>query len=223
MMRKSEESGEVMVEAIYVVVIAIMVIFFAINVGVVYHNRIVVTAVANEAASGVAGIYSGLYKEPFYAYTAPAVFQGIDPYRYWKYGDTWETRAKLKMDSAAEDKAKWYASYLVYESEFTTNKELDFSGISVTCADNGIGLKTLSVTVKRSYPVFIMNPVSFFGLDPEYDAEATGTAVCYDVIHQMNSIALADEIENKLGDNIIMESIGKILDIIDKVQQILQQ
>lgn len=213
MMRKSEESGEVMVEAIYVVVIAIMVIFFAINVGVVYHNRIVVTAVANEAASGVAGVYARMDQEPFYAYMEKEDFKHIYPYRYRKYGDL--------TDSTAVGKAKWYASYLVYESEFSTNKELDFSGISVECDDNGIGLKTLSVTVKRTYPVFIMNPVSFFGLNPEYDAEATGTAVCYDVIHQMNSIALADEIENKLGANIIGENIETILNIIDKIQEIL--
>lgn len=213
MMRKSEESGVVMVEAIYVVVIAIMVIFFAINVGVVYHNRIVVTSVANEAASGVAGIYSGLYKEPFYAYTEPAVFQAIDPYRYRSGGVD-------AMNDEAAEWAKWYASYLVYENEFTTDKGMDFSGIEVTCAEDNIGLKTLTVTVKRKYPVFIMNPVSFFGLDPEYEVEATGTAVCYDVIHQMNSIALVDEIENKLGNNVIMKSIDKILDIVDKVRKI---
>ena len=212
MMKQSEESGLVMVEAIYVVVIAIMVIFFAINVGVVYHNRIVVTSVANEAASGVAGVYAGLDKEPFFAYMEAEDFRHIDPYRYRAYNDAIKT--------ATEQKAKWYASYLVYESEFTTDKGMDFSGIDVTCADNEIGLKILTVTVKRKYPVFIMNPVFFFGLDPEYEAEATGTAVCYDVIHQMNSIALADEIENKLGDNVIMESVGKILDIVDKVRQL---
>ena len=36
----NEENGVVMIEAVYVVVIAVLIIFFTINVGVVYYNRL---------------------------------------------------------------------------------------------------------------------------------------------------------------------------------------
>lgn len=215
MKKEEQESGVIMIEAIYVVVIAIMVIFFVINVGVIYHNRIVVAAIADEAASGVAGIYGALDKEPFFAYMEEEDFKHINPYRYISYGSTFK--------DITEKKATWYASYLVYESDFTTNKTLPMPDTTVTCecSENEIGLKTLSVTIKKKYPIFIMNPVSFWGLDPEYEVEATGTAVCYDVIHQMNSIAFADEIQDKLVDNTIGECVTSMVGIITKIMQAL--
>ena len=33
----------------------------------------------------------------------------------------------------------------------------------------------------------------FFGIDPKYTCSATGSAVCYDPIHQMNIMSLCDE------------------------------
>lgn len=202
------EDGMIMVEAIYVVVITIVVIFFAINVGVVFHNRMVVTAAANEAASGVARVYSGLDKEPFYGYMAPVDFSHVSPYRYrFSY---------LTYNDVAERKAKWYASYLIYNSEFAAQRSKNFDDVVTKCAPNEIGQQVLSVTIKRKYPMFDMNPAVFFGLDPEYEVEATGTAVCYDVIHEMNAAALLSEIQ--LPDNALSGTIGHIMNIVDKIK-----
>ena len=211
MKRDRNEEGMIMVEAIYVVVITIVVIFFAVNVGVVFHNRMVVTASANEAASSVAGVYSALDKEPFYAYMNPTDFKHIYPYRYLRYGDTY-------ID-VTERKAKWYASYLIYDAEFDAQRSMNFDDIVTECKKNEIGQQVLYVTIKRKYPMFDMNPMAFFGLDPDYEVEATGTAVCYDVIHQMNKTAFIDELQNKLGDNAVGQSIDNILDTVDLVRQ----
>ncbi len=215
MKREENEEGMIMVEAIYVVVITIVVIFFAINVGVVFHNRMVVTAVADEAAASVAEVYKALDKEPFYAYTDADDFQHIDPYRYLNFGGIYKT--------TTESKAKWYASYLIYNSEFAAQRSKNFEDDVVTKLEkNRIGQQVLHVTIKRKYPVFDMNPVAFFGLDPEYEAEATGTAVCYDVIHQMNKTAFIDELQDKVADNAVGHIIGNILDTIEAVKGALE-
>lgn len=214
MKREGYEEGMIMVEAIYVVVITIVVIFFAINVGVVFHNRMVVTASANETAASVAEVYKALDKEPFYAYMDAEDFKHIDPYRYLKYGNTYITET--------EGKAKWYASYLIYNSEFAAQRSMNFDDIVTKCEKNKIGQQVLYVTIKRKYPVFDMNPVAFFGLDPEYEVEATGTAVCYDVIHQMNKTAFIDELQDKIADNVIGKTIDNILDTVELVRKALE-
>lgn len=208
---KGREDGVIMIEAVYVVVIAIMIIFFTMNIGVLYHNRIVLTAIANEAAGGVAEIYGSTGKEPFYNYTDHAFFSGRNPYRYLLPGEG-------TLEDMAEKKARWYASYLVYEKEFRGDRNMDFSGIQVECVENmGIGMKTLSVTIKREYPVFIMNPMSFWDLDPKYEIEVTGNAVCYDPIHQMN----ATSFKNELADRI--DSSSSVLKIVDNIVETVQK
>lgn len=222
--RMDRESGVVVIEATYVVVTAVLLIFFSINVAVIYHNRIAVTAAANEAASGVAQVYGCVGKEPFYAYANPGYFRGRNVYRYLDYGlefsqDSLSLRSRL--NTAAEEKGKWYAGYLVSHMEYSTAKKedrMDFDGVSVHCAQNGIGILTLTVTIRREYPVFIMNPVSFFGLDPEYTVEASGTAVCYDIIHQMNAVAFTRELTKKLDPSEdISEMMNNTLDLVRKI------
>lgn len=207
----------VMIEAIYVVVIAILVIFFTINVGVIYHNRIIATAIANEAANGVAEIYGSIGKEPFYAYASPGYFNGVNPYRYVGSG-------KDLLNSTAEQKGKWYASYLLSELEFSADKKTDFSDITVSCDKNEIGVQTITVTIKREYPVFIMNPVSFWKLDPKYSVEAVGTAACYDILHQINTISFVHELENKVdGMTAFTSIIDTVLEIVHKVASMFRQ
>lgn len=206
-----KEDGMVMIEAVYVVVIAIMIIFFTMNAGAIYYNRIVVTATANEAANAAAEVYGCVGKDPFYDYTAPEYFGGRDVYRYLAGG-------KLTLDRTAEQKGKWYASYLISETEFTPENNMDFTGVQVDCGKNQIGAQTVSVTIKREYPVFVVNPAALWGLDFRYEVEATGTAVCYDLIHSMNGMAFVHEIENKLdGMTALMSGIDSILEIVNKL------
>lgn len=219
-----KESGVVVVEAVYVVVIAVLLIFFSVNVSVVYHNRLVVTAAANEAASGVAEVYGCVGREPFYAYVSPAYFKGRNVYRYLNFGLEYENDTlamRSRLNTSAQEKGKWYASYLLSRMEYSTagmEERMNFDGVSVVCGTNGIGMQTLTVTIRREYPVFILNPVSFFGLEPAYTVEASGTAVCYDVIHQMNAVSFTREWKQKLDPSEDMsEWMNDVLELVRKV------
>lgn len=214
--KTDRESGVVVVEATFVVVIAILIIFFTVNVSVVYHNRLVATAVANEAASGVAEVYGCVGKEPFYAYTNSGYFKGRNIYRYL---DT--NGLRLKINTSAEEKGKWYASYLISHTEFNPAdkaRKMNFDDVVVECGKSRHGINVLTVTIKREYPVFIMNPVSFFGLDPTYTVKAKGTAVCYDVIHQINAVSFAREINHRLlPSKSIGETMDETLELINRI------
>lgn len=207
---KKDEKGMVMVEAVYVVVIAVLIILFTFNVGVIYHNKLVLTSIANEAANGIAEVYGCIGKEPFYAYTSPGYFGGRNIYRYLI------TKGQLK--ETAEKKGKWYASYLTNELEFSAQENLDFSDIKVECTESDFGVQEIKVSVTRKYPVFIVNPASFFDIDLEYEITAEGTAVCYDIIHQMNSMSLVKELQNKADSKfLITSSIDTILEMVYKL------
>ena len=202
---KREENGEVMIEAIVVVVIAVMVIFFTMNVGIMYHNRNVLHAIANESASAIANVYGSIGKEPFYGYTDPAFFARRDAYRHTGYA----------LEKKAKEKGKWYASYLVNEYEFSTVK-MEFSGITVDCEKNDLGQKIIRVRIKKEYPVFVAMPSEIFGLDLKYEIETEGVAVCYDVLHQMNAITLIDEVQSHVVDNsLILSSVKSISDLVE--------
>ena len=207
---KKEEKGMVMVEAVYVVVIAVLIILFTFNVGVIYHNKLVLTSVANEAANGIAEVYGCIGKEPFYAYTSPGYFGGRNIYRYLI------TKGQLK--ETAEKKGKWYASYLTNELEFSAQEKLDFSDVKVECMESDFGVQEIKVSVTRKYPVFVVNPASFFDIDLEYEITAEGTAVCYDIIHQMNSMSLVKELQDNADSKfLITSSIDTILEMVYKL------
>lgn len=214
MRRENHEDGMIMVEAIYVVVIAVIVIFFGFNVAIMYHNRILMTAIADEAATSVANTYGVPGKEPFYSYMDEEDYKKWNPYRYLIYG-------KDVFNKAVEKKCKWYASFLVSESEFRSGENMDFSGVKVKCGLNDkAGVMQVTVAIKREYPAFIMNPVSFFGLDPNYTVETAGTAVCYDVIHQMNTVAFTNEIMSKAEDIPGLDFLGKCKDVVDSALEL---
>lgn len=218
------ESGEAMIEAVYVVIISMMIIFFVINVAVVYHNRIVVTAIADEAAGSVAEIYGSPRKEPFFNHTAPDYFARRNVYRYVLEGAVGSFFGHKAM---TEEKGKWYASYLLYKNEFSTETEKNrknFDDIQVTCKDEGgWGLATVTVEIERKYPVFILNPMSFFGLDLEYTVRASGSAVCYDPIYQMNSYAFTQELCEKAdGLTPVTEILQDCLQIVEKLAKLFR-
>lgn len=214
-MKKNEE-GMVMVEAIYIVVIAIALIFFIFNVGAVYYNKIVLSGIANEAANSLATTYSVPGKDPFYMVIEEQDIISHNPYRYLTYG----TYGHDNFESVVRNKGTWYTSYLVYEQEYNTTDVMDFSGISVECDDKlGVG-KVVTVNIKRGYPAFILFPIVFWEMDQEYELQATGKAVCYDVIHQMNGIALSHEIQNSLSG---LDDVAGIINNLKEIWSISQK
>ncbi len=213
MEQKNKEDGMVMIEAIYVLIIAIFLVFFTINLGSIYYNRIIVTSSANEAASGIAEIYGSMGKEPFNAYTPTEHFKGRDIYRHLDKAD---------LKRSAEDRAMWYGSFLVYDKEFSKEKSMDFyEDIDVDCSFNfDIGLQMITVSITREYPVFIFLPAGFWGLDETYEVSATGNAVCYDIIHQMNSMAWEKEIQDFV-DSKLWPGIDSILEMVNTIREAL--
>ena len=233
-MKTEDSSGEVVLEAMILVIIIVYAIFFTFNIASVYYNRITVAAVAQEAASGSGAVYNSEAREPFVGYVSPTYFAGRNIYRY--FGTT-----NPAMNIETEKKARWYGSYLLYKNEFATSKQHQkglSDQIEVSCENNiELGCTVIHVSIEKEYPLFIANPMRFFGIDPKYTCSAVGTAVCYDPLHQMNLMALMDEFANdfngafqvtdrlngtevKIGHaaGSTMDGIGAVLALIEKIK-----
>lgn len=224
------ESGEVVLEAMILVIIIVYAIFFTINVACIYYNRITVAAVAQEAASGAGAVYNSGAREPFVGYVSPTYFQGRNIYRYFAITPS--------MNAATEKKAKWYGSYLLYKNEFASsqNHQKGLSDcIETTCEkDSKLGCTMIYVSIEKEYPLFIANPMRFFGIDPKYTCTALGTAVCYDPLHQINLMALMDEMAKGVNGSFTVtkqvdsieghagQAIGKTLDAVSKLKDLIK-
>lgn len=216
---KKEQSGMIMVEAVYLVIITMMVVLLTANFATLYHNRIVLTSVANETANAIAEIYGNVSKEPRYAYTGPSSFYGNNVYRYIN---------RNKLIDIAEKKGRWYGSYLLYESEFTKrNYDADgtildsFDELNVTCEKNTLGLWEIKVTINKTYPAFLSFPAKFLGYGLEYKVKAEGKAICYDILHQMNSMSMMKEIQSKADSSFkLLDGIDKILETINTLMNL---
>lgn len=185
-----KEEGMVQVEAIIVIIIWMNVIFFLMNIGVVMYQQMNVVVAANEAATNTAETYSMLGTDPFISQVTVEDLKDRDPYRYFS-GNT-------ISDNWTEIIADWYACFRVKGNEFGKAENKDFSTIT-TKVQRKNGMRVLEVTIEREYPIFILNPVEVFGLEPTHTVKAVGSAVCYDVIHDMNMIAWQQEVEDKVN------------------------
>lgn len=227
-----DPSGEVVLEAMILVIIIVYAIFFTINVACIYYNRITVASVAQEAASGSAAVYNSEAREPFVGYVSPTYFEGRDVYRYFGISEP-------AMNVETQKKAKWYGSYLLYKNEFATsqNHQKGLSDhIETTCEKNNkLGCTVVHVSIEKEYPLFIANPMRYFGIDPKYTCTAVGTAVCYDPLHQMNLMALMDEflkgvngaftVTNRLNgtEEKTGQAIGSTMDAVSKVTSLIEK
>lgn len=183
------QNGMIEIEAIFVIVVWMNIIFFLMNLGVIVYQQMNVFVAANEAAANAAESYSILKSDPFIHQVTVEDIKNRSPYRYWD---------SLTYENWIEDKAEWYACFRVKGNEFSEDETGGFDNITTNFKKEK-GMRILEVDVSREYSVLILNPMVVFGIDPKYTVSAKGSAVCYDVIHDMNMIAWEKEVEDYVG------------------------
>lgn len=195
-----DDKGFVVIEALYIVVITIFAIMLVLDFGVLYHNRIITMAAADEAAAGAGFTYNSAARDPFTGYVPPEFFTNRKIFRH----------LDNNLNVQTQKKAQWYGSYLVYKDEFSKEHDTNFAAsVSAECSkDYNLGCQIVSVNIQREYKTFFINPLSIFGIDPAYTCKATGSAVCYDPIYQMNMIQMVNQMTT---DAEKMGKIGKAL------------
>ena len=220
------EDGMLLIEAAYVMVVAVLVVFLAFNAGIIFYNRIVITSIANEAAASAGDVYGAVGKDPYIGYVSPDFFEGRNVYRYLRgsYGTTsGDSVVELDMDSAVKKKMKWYAGSMVYTKEMSFDHDVSAiaDGISVDIDRSlkDVAVPIASVSITRQFRVLSLNPMAFFGFDPKYTVSAVGSAYCYDPIHQMNLISFV----NTAADSFDLSKIDNIVKVFNKIKGMISK
>lgn len=210
--KANSQKGAIQIEAIVVVLIVMFVIFFLMNVGILVYQQINVTVTANQAAADVARTYGTPNSDPFLSYINLDYIKDRSPYRYWNFLNS--------LNSQVKEKARWYACYRLADSEYKQEKSGGYDNVTAEVENNEMGMRVLKVKVSREYSALILNPVKYFGLDPDYTITAEGTAVCYDVIHEMNMTAWYQELHDKIGGATALGKIwGSFVKIVSKIAE----
>lgn len=204
------DEGVIVIEAIYIVVITIFVIMFVFDFGVLFHNRMVTAAAADEAAAAAGATYNSAARDPFTGYVPPEFFTNRKIFRY----------RDDNLQNQARRKAQWYGSYLIYSDELSTEHKTDFaSTVKAECSyDMNLGCQVVSVNMEREYKTFFINPLQIFGIEPTYTCKATGTAVCYDPIYQLNLMQMVDQMSSDAeGMSKIGKAAGEIKSLLENI------
>ena len=169
-MKRKNENGTVVVEALIVVTIAMMFITVMLYLGIVLYQQAVVNIMANQTASGIAQIYGNTLRDPFTGYVdAEGVHETV----------TYANIRNQAYHDVIEQKTDALAMYRLKSSRIlnTGKTEVD---IDIIPKNNELLKEQIVVTIRDTYKVSL---VSFFGIrDNELTFEGTGRADCVDLL-----------------------------------------
>ena len=203
-LKKDSESGNVIIEASIVMTIAVVMVAVLINLGFMTYQQSLLDSVAKEAATNVANVYTGAYRDPMYGYIDASEFYKTELYRYI------ENFFNSSLDDAAGRKAEWYALYRLKSAQI-----VEFQAVDVNAwVEQKPGTVLQHQVVVTITAKFEMPLTAIFGGDHRATYVATGRADCLDLLDYFNTVGmLNDAILGKLDD--FMKSFNKIVKIFD--------
>lgn len=209
--------GEIMIEMTLIFVVVIYCIFFLLDLGMLTYHQEMLTATANEAAASVARTYHAkAEKDPFYAIMKPEGFKAVRPYRH--FGE--ET-----IQKRVEKQGKTLGQYLLTKRVFPKIGTITEDNVMVECNRNALGMTYIEITLKCDYEPLLNLSGMLGGEDMEKRMiTAKGTAICYDLIDELNEDALEYELYLKAAEIFNGTKTAEILDhvgnIISNITQI---
>ena len=169
-MKRKNEDGVVVVEALIVVTIVMMFITVMLYLGMFLYQQSVVNIMANQTASSIAQIYGNTLRDPFTGYVNA---DGTDE------SVTYTNLRNQAYYDVIKQKADAFALYRLRASRILNTGTTDVD-VQIVPKTNELLKEQIVVTVRQSYPVSL---VSFFGIrDNKLTFEGTGRADCVDLL-----------------------------------------
>ncbi len=185
-MKKKTESGELVIEASFIVTFAVMLITVMICIGMAMYHQTLVTVMAHQTASHIATVYGNKLKDPFTGYVDPdKVYQSV-------------TYSNMKNDAylnVLEQKAMIYAKYRLRSSRILA-EESSTVDVEIIRKPNELLKNQIKVVIENSYDVPL---VGFFVDNSLITFSSSGTADCADILEYMPGIdAIGDPLNSPI-------------------------
>ena len=150
-MKRKNESGVVVVEALIVVTIVMMFVAVMLYLGMVLYQQATVNIMANQTASSIAQIYGNTLQDPFTGYVdAEGVNESV----------TYANLRNEAYNSVIKQKANAFALYRLKSSRILNTGKTKVD-VSIVSKPNELLKNQIEVTVQEDYAVSL---VSFFGI-----------------------------------------------------------
>lgn len=177
---KRDDSGEVMVEGMIILLLTMITLVWLLALGFLYYQRYILTAITNDAACKVADTYSYPSSDIVIGYTQPSEFTHRDLYR---------TFSNDSFEETFKERAKTYIIYRLKKTNLLNtidaeNVEVDAELVLDSGLRRHIEVKT---TCQFNTPFGFVMPL--FGMDSKFTYSTMGRADCTD---KMEYIAVSD-------------------------------
>lgn len=208
--KDKNESGEIVIEATFVITICIFLLMTMLSMGMYLYQAAVVQITAEKTASDMGLVYPYIEKEPYYNYTNYYDFTDSDPYRGF-------------MSAHREEninKARWYAyglldRYSLRDSEYRDAK------VTVEIKNVNFMSKDIYVTVTDEYILpFSGSILSFAGLPDKVEISASASARVADMSNTMAVWKAVIALEDKTLDTFLGKWIPAVTKWIDFVNRL---
>lgn len=203
-MKEKKEQGNVVIEASIVMTIAVVMVAVLINLGLMLYQRSLMEAVALDAATNVANVYSSTYREPIYGYIDENEFYENHLYRYLS------NAFFSTQDDASIRKAEWYSLYRLKKGELISYDDLSVQ-VDVIQKPGTLIQHQVVVSITAD---FEMPLTAIWGGNNKAQYTAIGKADCIDLLDYFNTVGtVQDTVMSKLDK--FFEKINKIVSIFD--------
>ncbi len=208
-MREKNESGMVMIEATYCILISIIVAIMLISFSFLAYQKTMFSIAVNDVAENVAQTYKyrniknnqNIQKQDI---------KGVGVYRYWFNAQ--------KFAYASNTKAATLTENMLRNGSLAYKKSSN--GVKVRRVVDDIGRSHLEVTVRYTYSFFLGNVLNLIGQNGTQTFEKTVYVESVDVASYINTVKITKYAIDKAGHAI--DQIIKITPIIKNSIQIIR-
>ncbi len=174
----SGDSGTIMLEATFCMVVCIIIMALLLSVGFYFYQLVMVHIVANETAEYVASTYKFATLRDS-AQLEAADIANIGMYRYWFSRED-------ELTDAAATKGTNYANSRLSKTTLAVANTMPT--VTVTSVDDDIGRNHYEVTVTQEYTFLMGDLLELIGLTGTQQMSATSYVRGVDVSHYINSV-----------------------------------
>ena len=200
-----DESGSLMLDGMIAMLITIMLLVFLMSLGFLFYQQWMVSNIANDTATRIAQSYVYPNTDPVIGYVNVDLMDNVSLFRY--------------LGDDLEDKGEKYAAWSLGISSLAY--PVSDPEIEVDVVSDSLARRHVEVTVRAEYEIPLGGALQYFGLDKTMTYEATGYAVCMDLLDYINTVDTIKVLsEDTISGSKFMNATDSFLGMIDKLKDL---
>jgi len=208
--RRSDESGEIMIESMIIVLMTTFILIFMVSVGFLLYQKSIINTVANETAAEIAQTYKFTSVSDENLLSRQQMWNALTHVKKYRYLFAW---GSLEADNT--DKAQNYSVNRLEKTSFAT--EESSPTIELHTKETDIGRRYVEVTIEAKYSIFWGGALKAFGMDDSYVIQSTAYAECNDISNYYNTVGFVKNACDKVKDTAVGGVLDSAISLLSKI------